>query len=76
MRVTVNVAAPAEGTAKSAIRVARSARVAWFYSPKADSVKASRRYCTCLVSAIEVEGLRKSYGGREVLHDLSFNVET
>jgi ABC-2 type transport system ATP-binding protein len=28
------------------------------------------------VSAIEVEGLRKSYGGREVLHDLSFSVET
>jgi ABC-2 type transport system ATP-binding protein len=28
------------------------------------------------VSAIEVGGLRKSYGGREVLHDLSFNVET
>lgn len=28
------------------------------------------------MSAIEVEGLRKSYGGREVLHDLSFNVET
>jgi ABC-2 type transport system ATP-binding protein len=28
------------------------------------------------VSAIEVEGLRKSYGGREVLHDLSFTVET
>jgi ABC-2 type transport system ATP-binding protein len=28
------------------------------------------------VSAIEVEGLRKSYGGREVLHDLSFTVQT
>jgi ABC-2 type transport system ATP-binding protein len=28
------------------------------------------------VSAIEVEGLRKSYGGREVLHDVSFSVET
>jgi ABC-2 type transport system ATP-binding protein len=28
------------------------------------------------VSAIQVEGLRKSYGGREVLHDLSFGVET
>ena len=28
------------------------------------------------MSAIEVEGLRKSYGGREVLHDLSFSVET
>ena len=28
------------------------------------------------MSAIEVEGLRKSYGGREVLHDLSFTVET
>jgi ABC-2 type transport system ATP-binding protein len=28
------------------------------------------------VNAIEVEGLRKSYGGREVLHDLSFSVET
>jgi ABC-2 type transport system ATP-binding protein len=28
------------------------------------------------VSAIEVEGLRKSYDAREVLHDLSFKVET
>ena len=28
------------------------------------------------MTAIEVEGLRKSYGGREVLHDLSFSVET
>ena len=28
------------------------------------------------MSAIEVEGLRKSYGGREVLHGLSFSVET
>jgi ABC-2 type transport system ATP-binding protein len=28
------------------------------------------------VSAIEVSGLRKSYGPREVLHDVSFSVET
>jgi ABC-2 type transport system ATP-binding protein len=28
------------------------------------------------VSAIEVSGLRKSYGQREVLHDVSFSVET